>query len=440
MAEILELPISPKYARHWDTTDGLREIVANALDTHTKVSMNLDGNTLIIHNESGELTRSNFVMGGTEKEGTNTIGQFGEGLKVGAMVLCRVGKVVRGQSGDFRFTFKMEFSEKWDSEILNIRLETVPFQEGTTVEVFPIEREEYRNLRDIFLFTHDNRILKVKTSRGEIYSGGHGEIYCHGIRISDDYFKGSTLSFNFFGLKLNRDRTIFNDWEIRSIVGEIIPQITDSVVAEEIFLMLLRHEKMQSVGLYDNPKNKHVWMDAARKHFELKKGAPLGLAKSDIEIRLLKEWGFNPIPCANTYFSDWLHNTLGIKMASEALGHAAEYDIVPENKLTYLERKNLATAQSYARSIIRKSFDYDPKKTKIWVFSKRMDTEADSASIHTGVYKTKDDSIGIRQSQLDSVKKATLTLVHEYVHAVSGYDDNTRGFEISLEQVIGSFL
>src|SRR5436190_3443673 len=136
--ETLELAVSPKYANHWELMDGLREIVANAIDESgrkkSEIQVTLKGHELMVYNKVGELEKQNFVMGGGDKEaGGSTIGQFGEGLKVGAMVIARNNRNVWGISGSMKFTFRVSFSDKWNSDILFIDIENKVFESGTKV-------------------------------------------------------------------------------------------------------------------------------------------------------------------------------------------------------------------------------------------------------------------------------------------------------------------
>ena len=92
--QVIELPLSQQYCRSWTALDALREIIANAIDSGSDVDVSWErgpsGGVAIITNEEGELERSNLVLGGTTKaDDEDTIGTFGEGLKIGAMVLLR---------------------------------------------------------------------------------------------------------------------------------------------------------------------------------------------------------------------------------------------------------------------------------------------------------------------------------------------------------------
>jgi len=439
--EILELPISPTYARHWSVKDGIREIVANALDTHSEISVNLRDNTLKVRNSIGSLTRKNFVMGGTEKEGKDTIGQFGEGLKVGAMVLCRNGRKVSGRTGDFTFEFFMRYSEKWESEILNIQIQHTNHQEGTEVCVSPVTQQEMDEIKSIFLFMQGRKPVKssvVDNIEGEIYSKGHGEIFCHGIKISDDYFAGTELSFNLFGLKLNRDRTIFSEWEINNKLGPIITSIDeDKDTIKQLFTMLMKHPKAATIWNLIKPRNTQIWDEIIRESYEKKKGAQFAIAKSDIEIRTLREWGFNPIPCSNDYMANFLVKSFGILTPDKALGNAAEY-VISKN-LTTKELETLNKSKSYALSILEKAYGYweikEIKNTKIWVFESRLN-ETDESNV--GV--AKGDTIGIRRSQFKKSKSLIGTLIHEYIHIISGAEDNSRHFEDELQKVLEALI
>jgi hypothetical protein len=54
-----------------------------------------------------------------------------------------------------------------------------------------------------------------------------------------------------------------------------------------------------------------------------------------------------------------------------------------------------------------------------------------------GLWDGSTNSIVIHRNQLSSVSDFAGTLLHEIVHAQTGYDDVTRGFENALTDVLG---
>lgn len=83
----LSLNIATTYCPTWTPAMALRELIANAIDGGDW-SINHVTDAISLTN-AGLLKPSHFVMGISEKDSSNAIGQFGEGMKVGLMVLLR---------------------------------------------------------------------------------------------------------------------------------------------------------------------------------------------------------------------------------------------------------------------------------------------------------------------------------------------------------------
>jgi len=91
------LTLSPDYVKNWTIKDAIREFIQNAIDQESLDISNMKNievidDTLYIANATSILTKKSLLLGGgTKKEGDSNIGQFGEGYKVGLLVLLREG-------------------------------------------------------------------------------------------------------------------------------------------------------------------------------------------------------------------------------------------------------------------------------------------------------------------------------------------------------------
>lgn len=440
MSEILELPVSTKYAKSWNVGDALREIMANAIDEaarkNSQIGLRYEAGELLITNEIGELKRENFVMGGTDKEDKTTIGQFGEGLKVGAMVLLRNGRQIRGESGSMGFAFHLTHSKKWNSEIMEIELSDIPFQKGTRVFVHEIKFQEAQDLKKKFLcFRKVEPILSTK--EGSVYDG-EGELFTHGVLIHKDWARVKknpqySLTFNLANVELNRDRSIFSDWRVVREIGELIYQAGDESTITKLMHFWLHHEKMDDLTPYNHPTKETIpiWQKVIKTMFRTFNNDKFAVAASEMEMRILREWGYNAI-FGPSGFRAACEQVFLFPDAKEALGKAGEYVIAKD--INSWEQRNLTKAEDFAKAVISKipgihAIEHRPA----FVFIKRLDEAPDSKEpVHLGVYK--DGTIGIRRSQLIKEWDAKQTMLHEYVHSVFGHSDNTRDFENDLER------
>ncbi|RMX55759.1 hypothetical protein pdam_00015518, partial [Pocillopora damicornis] len=74
---------------------------------------------------------------GFSKKASNkeVIGQFGEGLKVGALALVREGRVVTMKTGKERWRFGLSHDETFDEEVLTVFVDGSLLEENKTCDV-----------------------------------------------------------------------------------------------------------------------------------------------------------------------------------------------------------------------------------------------------------------------------------------------------------------
>lgn len=114
-----ELTLTPNYVSGWTFNDAIRELIQNGtdqeiLDKDNKFSIDYDykSKTLRLTNEKSKLKINTLLLGKSSKaDNEDTVGQFGEGYKIAALVLNRLGKT---------FTiYNNERGEVWTSRFKN---------------------------------------------------------------------------------------------------------------------------------------------------------------------------------------------------------------------------------------------------------------------------------------------------------------------------------
>lgn len=119
MSECYELSLTPNYVSDWTFNDALRELIQNGIDQETirpdnKFSIDYDEGKEVIRlvNKNAKLKISTLLLGKSNKSNDeDTVGQFGEGYKIAALVLNRLGKT---------FTiYNNEKKEIWTSRFKN---------------------------------------------------------------------------------------------------------------------------------------------------------------------------------------------------------------------------------------------------------------------------------------------------------------------------------
>ena len=144
-----------------------------------RIDYNPTRQKLTLINHDTELMRKVLLLGFSKKASNKeVIGQFGEGLKVGALALVREGRVVTMKTGKERWRFGLSHDETFDEEVLTVfvdgrwkesnddddddnddqhdkyndNYETNLEQMNTSVTVFPLCREDWEVYLKRFLF------------------------------------------------------------------------------------------------------------------------------------------------------------------------------------------------------------------------------------------------------------------------------------------------
>ena len=94
----IELTITPNYVSDWNFQDAVRELIQNGTDQQTLDPKNVFGisydeqeNILQLSNSESTLEINTLLLGcSTKSNNTDTVGQFGEGYKIAALVLNRL--------------------------------------------------------------------------------------------------------------------------------------------------------------------------------------------------------------------------------------------------------------------------------------------------------------------------------------------------------------
>lgn len=136
MSECYELSLTPNYVSDWTFNDALRELIQNGIDQETirpdnKFSIDYDEGKEVIRlvNKNAKLKISTLLLGKTNKSNDeDTVGQFGEGYKIAALVLNRLGKTFTIYNNEKKeiWTSRFKNSAKWGSEILAFYIEKQP--------------------------------------------------------------------------------------------------------------------------------------------------------------------------------------------------------------------------------------------------------------------------------------------------------------------------
>ena len=179
---------------------------------------------LILVNYNTELMRKVLLLGFSKKASSKeVIGQFGEGLKVGALALVREGRFVSMETSRDRWKFGLSCDDTFNEEVLTVFVKdrSKGFdddddddngdddlgQQDTCVTVRPLCFEDWKVYLERFLFLCPPSDC-VKSEIGTLLIGDRykGQLYVKGVWVSDLSKDGLSSGVDFAHLKIDRDR------------------------------------------------------------------------------------------------------------------------------------------------------------------------------------------------------------------------------------------
>ncbi|HUU87866.1 MAG TPA: hypothetical protein VMX17_08945 [Candidatus Glassbacteria bacterium] len=244
------------YLPTWSIYEGVREVIQNAKDAETQFDApmsvefykgNTGRQTLRITNEGCNLDKEALLFGHTTKFGNReTIGQYGEGLKLGLLVLVRAGvtvKIFTGNDNDGTgevWIPTIERSDTFNANVLTIHVKDAKYRKRVRVEIEGLSEDEWNGMKDKFLFLPGNsKGDYVKTRKGELLKDEKykGQIYVKGIWVES---RDTDYGYNFFDAELDRDRKMVDWYSFDTNVGRILDEATSSgeFASKDLFNML----------------------------------------------------------------------------------------------------------------------------------------------------------------------------------------------------------
>lgn len=220
------LNLHERYAPEWGVWECARELFANAKDASpdglTLSSPN--ANTLEIHTPTVPDIAQLFIIGcGSKAPGGESIGQFGEGLKLAALAATRGGGMLTvrlpGQTIGFslqdHFGQQVLFADVADSEPFDGCLCTLKMEgAGFALNGKIIEGSQSHCL--------------PKDPNADI------QIFCKGVWICSLKETGAIYSYNLNDITLNRDRSHADPFSIKYAVGRLLNERMDEALAEKL--------------------------------------------------------------------------------------------------------------------------------------------------------------------------------------------------------------
>jgi hypothetical protein len=204
--------LTPEYVPKWSAWHIVRELVANCMDADPDFTTRASDadNMVFVTKTVPRVAECVFLGLSSSRSDADKIGQFGEGLKLAALVATRrrnAGLILRMPGYVVEFAFRLILDER----VLHARIvevENSTFQGFEAILRFPgcVAAGKGKFLpagqrKKSVLWAKDPEDLKQ-------------QIYCKGIWVCNERRKNALFHYNFRDLNLNRDRDRPSTWSL----------------------------------------------------------------------------------------------------------------------------------------------------------------------------------------------------------------------------------
>jgi hypothetical protein len=443
-----------KILENWEPYHAVREIIANAIDEELltgspeiEIYKDENGNWLI--RDFGRGLRYTHLTQNENDEKLHhpqVIGKFGIGLKDALATLERHGiaVLIKSRYGDIRLV-RSEKEGFDDIVTLHAKIETPsePNLRGTKFILSGISDEQIDLAKQLFLRFSGERVIE-RTKYGDIVEKrGAASIYVNGVKVADE--ENFLFSYNITALNalikkaLNRERTNVG----RSAYAQRIKSILLASNSVEVAQALADDLQNYSFGIHHDELGWLAVQEHAVKILNRNKKVLFASSEDVIErpdiVDEVKESGFEIVTLPENLKTkiegteDIDGNPVNdLSHFMQVRNESFSYDFVDITSLSSNERRIYEFTEA-----IFELFGGKPDVVESVKISETMREEFYSGRGTVGVWDASSRSIIIKRTQLGDLADYAGTLLHEAVHAKSGYGDVSRGFELELTRVIG---
>jgi len=225
-----------QYRGQWGTWEAIREIVQNSLDElECLPTLSVVNDTVIIQDEGAGMTKRQFLLLGiSEKSGDNKRGQYGEGLKIGLVILLREGYKVTVKSQDWSAVVTTDMLEGEPVVAYEFnKLETDVI--GVQYHIKGISIKEIKGyFEEKFLPKESEHYIVNNERYGRMMTGPYaGKLYQRGIYVCEAP-KKTNYGYDLYKMKLGTDRSFANSWSMGWEIANVLALLKDEEVISDV--------------------------------------------------------------------------------------------------------------------------------------------------------------------------------------------------------------
>jgi len=408
MTHRIHMTLDAEYVPQWGIVEGCRELIQNWLDAGGEGKPEYGDGILTMDNPKAEgLCRSVLLIGrSTKADDDEQRGQFGEGLKLGALALVRKGCEVVVRTRDEVWTACLDEHPEFDRTVLawDIQVTSGTRLNGVHVEVHGLTQEQWNNIEGRFRWD-------VPATTSEFLPDEPGRIYVKGIFVCK--VDGMEHGYNLANAKVDRDRGLIDGFDLNYEACRLLCQSMSrgTVTADSVLDMALRKT--------DETKwlNSHCW----------------GRQK-ELLTEAWKRRFNDALPCPD---EKWAHR----------LEHIGRRGVVVAASL--LECLNLPKAEDFYRDLLREGAPVESlteleEKTLAWA-KRQVNVPVTVLVVNfteesmLGTYTPATQTVRLARHILSDRIRTLSTLIHEASHAIEG-EDNVHGVDFLWEQAARKWL
>ncbi|MFC0531336.1 ATP-binding protein [Phytohabitans kaempferiae] len=452
--------ISPGYVQSWSPVRAMCELIANALDEDPSAHVAWADGVLTIADEGPGIPEEGLILGESFKT-DEQIGQFGEGKKIGCLVLARTPQVgaIRFETVGYGFTPTVE-RERLLGGQLPSRSEA-----GAEILVYHVHRNERREGTVITIECPkdlaDEAIGRFRTLTEPGYTPPWttgvcvldrepGRVWIGGVLVSTvpGFLASYDLPLTDKGLQ-NRDRTVIEAGALREAVRAILATSEDQAVIDRFATHVLAGGKLREqeqffTSVYQ-PRARAAWRTWARAHLSDK---TYYTSPGNEEAALdLQDMQYTQITAAGLaqHQQRAFMDLLGVHVARVK----QQRHYTTRNKTTWVPDRDLTAQQ---RAVLNNAVELVRRAVGPFALDRvRAYSDSEESPCAQGFYDPRTGDVAVHIDLLDSRKALLATLVHEAAHRVGhrgggpwppipDYGDRTRGFENLLSEFVAVLL
>lgn len=307
-----ELTLTPNYVFDWTFNDAIRELIQNGTDqevldkeNHFSIKYDQERQVLQLKNSKSVLKINTLLLGRSSKaRNDDTVGQFGEGYKIAALVLNRIGKTFTVLNNEKNEVLESRFknSEKWLEKILAFYIGKRETEDsGLCIEVGNVSWSEYNNLSDVWIGMCNFDYEKVETKYGEILTDEEfaGQVFVNGLFVDCNSDLQYGYNFKPKYINLERDRKTCDTWNVEDVTSKMIAEgMVSGGIPIEIVRQMVESNKDDvyhlefNTYLGDVKKVQEMLVES----FDEQNPQPYSIpVSSQDEIKKVKAYGGNPV-------------------------------------------------------------------------------------------------------------------------------------------------